>query len=159
MVVAAMMGMRENGRWECIMEQRRKDVARDAVHDPTGIVVGQLVTDEKLELSRLLRRRMTPAECVLWEAVRGNRLAGLRFRRQQIIDGFIVDFYCHAARLVVEVDGGIHEAQQGHDIARDQIIAGRALRVIRFTNDDVLNNLQDVLRQIVIAADSRPNPA
>jgi very-short-patch-repair endonuclease len=101
---------------------------------------------------------MTPAECVLWEAVRGNRLAGLRFRRQQVIDGFIVDFYCHAARLVIEIDGGIHEAQQGHDIARDQILAGRALRVIRFTNDDVLNDLQDVLRQIVIAPDSLPNP-
>jgi very-short-patch-repair endonuclease len=152
------MAMGENGHWECIMEQFRKGAAQDGVHDPTGIIARQRVTNEKVELSRLLRRQMTPAECVLWDAVRGKRLAGLRFRRQQVIDGFVVDFYCHTARLVVEVDGRIHETQRGHDIARDQILAGRALRVIRFTNDDVLNNLQDVLRRIVIAAESLPGP-
>ena len=97
---------------------------------------------------------MTPAERALWAAIRGSRLAGLRFRRQQIVDGFIVDFYCHAARLVIEVDGSIHEDQRGHDEARDELLAGRALRVIRFANDDVLNNLARVLHQIAVAAGS-----
>jgi very-short-patch-repair endonuclease len=91
---------------------------------------------------------MTLAEARLWAGLRGRRLAGLRFRRQQIIDGFIVDFYCHAARLVIEVDGGIHRDQQGHDEARDRIFTSRGLRILRFTNDAVLERLDDVLTQI-----------
>ena len=72
------------------------------------IVKGQKVTEGKVILARAMRANMTPTETVLWGCLRGNRLAGLKFRRQQIIDGFIADFYCHAAALVVEVDGPIH---------------------------------------------------
>jgi very-short-patch-repair endonuclease len=123
--------------------------------DASGIVVGQRVADEKLRLSRDLRRHMTPAEQKLWGALRGRRLAGLRFRRQQVIDGFVADFYCDAARIVVEVDGGIHAEQQGYDAARDEILAGRGLHVIRVTNDDVIERLPNVLDWIAAIAGAR----
>ena len=80
---------------------------------------GQRVTKEKLERARELRREMTPAEKLLWQEVRAKKL-GVHFRRHtcpggrcqgQIIEGFIVDFYCHRAALVVEVDGDIHDLQ------------------------------------------------
>ena len=74
----------------------------------TGIVTGQRVTKEKLQRAKELRREMTPAENLLWKEVRANKL-GVHFRRQQVIQGFIVDFYCHRAGLVVEVDGDVHD--------------------------------------------------
>ena len=74
-----------------------------------NIIVGQAVDSVKVERSKELRKEMTPAEKILWGQLRGRRLRGLHFRRQQVIEGFIVDFYCHAAGIVVEVDGPIHE--------------------------------------------------
>ncbi len=74
-----------------------------------NIVTGQRVKKEKLERAKELRRNMTPAERRLWNELRANRLGGWHFRRQQIIDGFIVDFYCHKAGLIIEVDGPIHD--------------------------------------------------
>ncbi len=76
-----------------------------------NIVIGQGVQLAKVERARQLRREPTREEALLWERLRRNQLDGLHFRRQQIIDGFIVDFYCHAAGLVVEVDGPIHTRQ------------------------------------------------
>lgn len=64
---------------------------------------------EKQMLARRMRREMTPGEWCLWQRLRANRFCGLHFRRQQVIDGFIADFYCHAARLVVEADGDVHD--------------------------------------------------
>ena len=71
-----------------------------------NIIPGQRVTKEKLQRAKELRREMTPAEKILWQGVRAKKL-GVRFRRQQVIAGFIVDFYCHKGALVVEVDGDI----------------------------------------------------
>jgi len=68
---------------------------------------------EKRELATQMRREMTASENLLWQHLRANRLDGLHFRRQQVVDGFMVDFYCHAARLVVEVDGAVHARQAG----------------------------------------------
>jgi len=73
-----------------------------------NIVTEQKVSKEKLQRAKELRREMTPAEKILWEELRANKL-GVHFRRQQVIAGFIVDFYCHRAGLVVEVDGDIHD--------------------------------------------------
>lgn len=74
-----------------------------------NIIVGQKITPQKRELAKQLRQNMTPAEQVLWQELRANRLEDYHFRRQQIIDGFIVDFYCHRAALIIEVDGPIHK--------------------------------------------------
>jgi very-short-patch-repair endonuclease len=121
-----------------------------------GIVRGQRVTATKRELAKTLRATMTPAERTLWAELRGNRLAGRHFRRQQIIDGFIVDFYCHQAALVIEVDGGVHEAQADYDDERDRALAARGLRVLRVTNDEIARDLAGVLARI---ADLSPGPS
>jgi very-short-patch-repair endonuclease len=78
-----------------------------------------------------------------------NKLGGWHFRRQQVIDGFIVDFYCHAASLIVEVDGGIHEIQKEQDAERDAHLISRGFRILRVTNNEVKNDLNGVLRKIL----------
>jgi len=116
---------------------------------PKGIVTGQRVSAVKVERSRELRREMTNAERLLWERLRGGRLNGLKFRRQQIIDGFIVDFYCHAAGLVVEVDGAVHRGQAAYDAQREQVLIARGLRVLRLSNDYVEQDIEGTLKRIV----------
>ena len=94
-----------------------------------------------------LRHEMTPAEKVLWNELRANKL-GTHFRRQQIIAGFIVDFYCHKAALVVEVDGDIHHLQLDEDAKRETVLRELGLRIVRFKNDDVIKNLSSVVEKI-----------
>ncbi len=118
--------------------------------DRSGIVMGSHAKTKR-ELARELRRRMTPAETRLWARLRRGQLGGLHFRRQQIIDGYIADFYCHAAGLVVEVDGPIHASDREWDAERDQALAKRGLRVLRVTNDDVTERVEWVLARIVEA--------
>jgi very-short-patch-repair endonuclease len=96
-----------------------------------NIIPGQKVSKEKLQRSRELRRDMTPAEKILWQELRANKL-GLHFRRQQVILGYIVDFYCHKAELVIEVDGDIHDLQKEEDALRGNALKELGLRVIRF---------------------------
>lgn len=112
-----------------------------------NIVTEQLVTKEKLERAKELRREMTPAEKLLWEEVRAKKL-GVRFRRQQVIQGFIVDFYCHKAGLVVEVDGDIHDLQIEEDERREKVLAEMGLRIVRFRNDEVVRDLSAVVGRI-----------
>lgn len=112
------------------------------------IVRGQRVKSVKIERARELRQNMTQAERLLWHRLRGSQLDGLRWRRQQIIDGFIVDFYCHAANVVIELDGAIHERQAEYDAARDEVLAARNLHVLRFTNATVIANVNSVLAHI-----------
>ena len=112
------------------------------------IVNGYVNTDKKLR-AKQLRQEMTPAENHLWQLLRRKQLGGFHFRRQQVIDGFIVDFYCHKAGLVVELDGGIHLQQKDADAVRDNALTNRGLTVIRFTNEEVLNETQRVLQRIL----------
>lgn len=102
-----------------------------------------------------LRRNMTPPEARLWQHLRARRLGGHHFRRQQIIGGYIVDFYCHAAALVVELDGDIHGLQRERDAAREQVLEQRGLRLLRYTNREVAQNLRCILDQILDVADRR----
>jgi very-short-patch-repair endonuclease len=120
-----------------------------------NIVIGQKVDQAKVEAAKELRRRMTEEEGMLWQALRTNRLHGMHFRRQQVIDGFIVDFYCHAASLVVEVDGLIHKHQAACDAERDRVLSGRGLRILRVTNEETRRDLEAVLARIEEAAMGR----
>ncbi len=122
-----------------------------------NIVGRQRVTEGKVQRAKELRRRMTPEEQALWERLRGHRLNGLHFRRQQVIDGFIVDFYCHACGLVVEVDGDIHAAQADYDAERDEILARRGLRVLRIANADVRDDIAAVVERIAAATEETPH--
>jgi len=113
-----------------------------------NIVIGQNVTSAKVQRAKELRQNMTEAEKTLWQAVRANRLNGWHFRRQQIIGGFIADFYCHAAALVIELDGEIHKSQQEYDQERTEIIRNYGIEVIRFKNEEVITQLPQVLQKI-----------
>ena len=112
-----------------------------------GIVTDQIVTKAKLERAKELRREITPAEKLLWQEVRANKL-GVRFRRQQVIQGFIVDFYCHKAGLVVEVDGDVHDLQKEEDERREKVLSAMGLRIVRFRNDEVVKSLSAVVGKI-----------
>lgn len=114
-----------------------------------NIIPGQRVTKEKLQRAKELRRDMTPAEKILWQELRGNKL-GVHFRRQQVIAGFIVDFYCHKADLVIELDGSVHEEdeQKESDTERDKALGEMGLCVFRFKNEDIIGNLPGVLEKI-----------
>jgi len=113
-------------------------------------------TTRRVELAaRDLRCRLTPAEASLWEALQQRQLRGLRFRRQHPVGPFVVDFFCPAVKLVVQVDGPIHDEQVDQDEYRSQHLASYGYRVIRFLNDQVLNDLQSVLAAIATAAECR----
>ena len=119
------------------------------------IITGQKIAKVKLHCAQTLRRQMTEEEEILWQQIRASRLHGIHFRRQQIIDGFIVDFYCHSAGVVIEVDGGIHDRQTDRDAERDQILATRGLRVLRIKNQQIKQDLPGILARIVSVCKSR----
>lgn len=112
-----------------------------------NIIPGQQVTKEKLQRAKELRREMTPAEKILWQELRANKL-GIHFRRQQVIQGFIVDFYCHRAGLVIEVDGDIHDLQKEEDERREKVLSEMGLKIVRFGNDEVMRDLTLVVGRI-----------
>ena len=114
-----------------------------------NIIPGQRVAKEKLGRAREFRRDMTPTEAILWQELRGNKL-GVHFRRQQVIAGFIVDFYCHKAGLVIELDGSVHggDEQKENDTERDKVLSEMGLRIVRFMNEDVIKNLPKILGRI-----------
>jgi very-short-patch-repair endonuclease len=112
-----------------------------------NIIPGQRVTKEKLQRAIELRREMTPAEKLLWQEIRANKL-GVHFRRQQVIAGFIVDFYRHRVGLVIEVDGDIHDLQKEEDAKREKVLSALGLRIARFRNDEVGRNLSAVVGSI-----------
>ena len=99
---------------------------------------------------RAYRRNPTEAERILWSALRGRKLRELRFRRQHPISGYIVDFYCAEAKLAIEIDGSVHEgaAARARDAARTATLEACGIRVIRFTNDDVVRQLPLLLDAI-----------
>ncbi len=98
--------------------------------------------------ARELRRAQTPAEEKLWACLRRKQLYDLKFRRQHPVGPFILDFYCAAHKLAVEIDGPSHGSQMVYDQARTAWLEERGYRVIRFTNDQVQRRLDDVLAEI-----------
>ena len=122
------------------------------------MVINRRRLREKQEVARELRRGSTPEEKVLWQHVRRNQIAGQHFRRQHVLSGFIADFYCPAARLVVELDGAHHGDQEQADRERDAALAGTGAMVLRFSNPEVRENLASVLKRIEGAVVSRCVP-
>ena len=120
----------------------------------TGLIRQQRIKNNKLLLAKDFRQHMTYGERCFWNMVRKNQINGLRFRRQQIIHGFIADFYCNQINLVVEIDGGIHEQQKDYDELRTKIINQHYIKVIRFTNEEVIDKSDWVLQKLKEAASS-----
>jgi very-short-patch-repair endonuclease len=118
---------------------------------------------EKLRANaRALRKNATDAERLLWSELRGHRLNGASFRRQVPMESFIADFVCHAAKLVIELDGGQHFAdeKEAADARRSQIIEAQGFHVLRFSNHDVMTNRAGVLDTIAsVLAERAPTPA
>ena len=95
-----------------------------------------------------MRREQTNAEARLWSYLRDGQFDGLKFRRQFPIGNLIVDFCCREQKLIVEVDGGQHDLERARDLKREDLLAARGYRVLRFWNDEVLNATEGVLEKI-----------
>lgn len=106
--------------------------------------------------ARELRGEQTPSEARLWHALRGRAAGGLKFRRQVPFGSYIVDFYCAEKKLVVEVDGGVHDDQVSYDAERTAWLESIGLKVIRVRNEDVMYRLDAVLDEIWNAALTPP---
>jgi very-short-patch-repair endonuclease len=125
------------------------------------ITSGQNVHPDKLAFAKQLRREMTPAERRLWRALRGNALDGLHFRRQHVIEGYIADFYCDAAKLAIELDGGVHQEQWQYDESRDKAISSLGVTVLRISNDamtDVGAVIEHIRQVLITPKNLTPNP-
>jgi very-short-patch-repair endonuclease len=112
-----------------------------------GAGIGSEALPRLTSRARELRRNQTEAEERLWQELRGRRLQGEKFVRQYQIDNFIADFACRSARLAVELDGGQH-SQSERDTGRTRIIEAQGYRVVRFWNNEVLENMDGVLQTI-----------
>ena len=102
------------------------------------------------EKAKWLRDNMTVSELKLWKELKGKQILGLRFRAQHPIDIFIVDFYCHSLKLVIEVDGGIHDSKdhKEYDIGREAELTNLGIVIIRFTNEEIDNDINKELNKI-----------
>lgn len=101
-----------------------------------------------VEIARQFRKEPTRSETILWQALRGKKLDGIKFRRQQPIGNFIVDFYNSVYRLVVEVDGSVHDSQIELDRERQTLLEQLGLNVLRVKSEDVEKNLPSILDAI-----------
>lgn len=113
-----------------------------------------------VELARGLRGRQTSSEQILWDCLRNRRLAGAKFRRQRPLGRYIADFYCHEARLVIELEGIGHdeEEQRENDTVRQETIEQQGIVVLSFTNEEVIRDLDAVLIKIMEALTSSTKP-
>ncbi|MBI3956543.1 MAG: endonuclease domain-containing protein [Candidatus Kerfeldbacteria bacterium] len=109
---------------------------------------------------RALRRHRSRAEIILWRHLRNRLFHGFRFRRQYGIGHFIVDFYCPKLELVIEVDGDFHfgPESEAYDTRRTLWLQSHGIRVIRFTNQDVMDDIEEVLKKIRASISTSPNP-
>ena len=105
---------------------------------------------ELLRIAGELRKNMTVAEQMLWQKLRNRQVSGYRFRRQHPVRDVVVDFFCYQAMLVVEIDGKVHDTsyKEERDIERTKILKMLGLRELRFRNEEVINDLENVIRRI-----------
>lgn len=101
-------------------------------------------------LSKQLRVKMTQAEILMWDKLKNKQFKGYKFRRQHPIHHFIVDFYCHELKLIIEIDGKYHdsEEQKNKDLDRTELLKFQRLREIRFTNEEIINAIGSVIKKL-----------
>jgi very-short-patch-repair endonuclease len=120
------------------MEQKRYNVSQQSLG-------ANLAIKDK---ARKLRRKLTKHEKILWERIRNNKVNDLYFRRQHPYGIYILDFFCFEARLAIEVDGLIHLKQKEYDLERTKYLESSGLKVLRFTNAEVENDIEQVIDRI-----------
>jgi very-short-patch-repair endonuclease len=117
---------------------------------------------KQLDFARQLRSKQTDTESLIWSSLRAHRLLGLKFRRQQPIGAYVVDFLCPEKKLIVELDGGQHQERVGYDTVRDAWLKSEGYIVLRYWNNEVIGNLEGVLEDIGRAtgvfAEASPSP-
>ncbi|MCU0640771.1 MAG: endonuclease domain-containing protein [Candidatus Margulisbacteria bacterium] len=108
----------------------------------------------KKTFARQLRKRQTPTEAKVWAVVKNRKCLGLKFRRQHVIEGFVVDFYCSEKRLAIEIDGGIHRQQKDYDDLRQTEIEAEGIKVIRIKNEELRSEklLLDKIKEALSSA-------
>jgi very-short-patch-repair endonuclease len=111
-------------------------------------IISSKIRDQLILQAREFRKHPTHAEALLWEQLRKHRLCGIKFRRQHIIHHFIVDFYCPAAKLIIEIDGPVHNSRIEYDIEREEHIRDLGCHIIRFPNREVLQDIDLVIAGI-----------
>ena len=114
------------------------------------------ITNKLKRFQKALRVQQTDVENHLWRQLRSRRFQGWKFRRQHLLEGYIVDFVCLERKIIVELDGGHHADQKSYDEHRTQILEAKGFKVIRFWNSDVLTNLEGVLEVILNTPHPRP---
>lgn len=112
--------------------------------------MNQKMNSQLLQFAKAMRHVATDAENLLWQRFRAKRFMELKFRRQQVIEPYIVDFYCHEIGLVIELDGGQHntEDDRAYDVERTQFLEALGLSVVRYWNSDVLRRSEVVLEDL-----------
>jgi very-short-patch-repair endonuclease len=102
------------------------------------------------EFSRELRQVETEAEKALWKLLRNKKLNGLKFRRQHPLSNYIADFYCHEKRLVIELDGAVHDIKENaeYDNVRTYQLKQDGISVVRFRNEEVMNDIENVIKKV-----------
>ena len=115
---------------------------------PVGRGLGEGVRMLRVERARRLRRNQTEAERRLWNCLRGRRFEGLKFKRQVPVEGYVADFLCVEAKLIVELDGGQHAEQTGYDDKRTVALKRTGFHVVRFWNNEVMENIEGVLEEL-----------
>ncbi len=120
-------------------------------------MVKRSISPELLEKCKEMRKNPTNAERVLWERLRSKQVDGYKFRRQHPAGGYVLDFYCAAAWLGIELDGGIHREteQAAYDRQRSEDLAELGVLVLRFWNDEVLSDTERVLEEIITSVKER----
>ncbi|MBN2159784.1 MAG: endonuclease domain-containing protein [Spirochaetes bacterium] len=101
-----------------------------------------------IKLARTMRLNMTATEKILWNELKEKKFHGYRFRCQHPVYRYVLDFYCHAAALAIEIDGDIHKSRQDYDEFRDEFLKQCGITTIRFTNDEIIHDIKDVLEKI-----------
>ena len=105
---------------------------------PQGVIRNQKINPKKLELARHFRKNPTESEDIVWQLLRNRQIKNLKWRRQQVIDGFIADFYCAELNVVLEIDGSVHEKEEvkEYDEYRTSVFESKGIRTFRLKNED-----------------------
>ncbi len=137
--------------------ERRSNTMRPALQ--ARIIVPPDVHRRMVARAREFRRVPTPSERLLWAALRDRQVYGLKFRRQHAIGPFAVDFFCAAHRLIVEVDGPIHDSQREHDAERQRLLEACGYSMLRFSAAQVEYALPSITLAITMCIQQAPSPS
>ena len=132
---------------------RVQKIITRSVHNIKDMIIAK-TNEIKTKQARLLRVNQTDTERLMWYYLRNRRLKGYKFKRQYVIGNYIVDFVCLEKKLIVELDGGHHQVQANYDQIRTNFLKSRGFEVVRFWNNDFLNNTYAVLNIICSTLDN-----